>query len=136
MECLIINTFNQCFYFRVYLKKKVAEMYFLENKQYSSDYWEGSVHTHTDHTTEKIYTGEDFETTDFPFKGNIDKISNDSLFIYCHVRFTTVHWKTLENMYVWMFIVQLFKASPCYGKCKRSQPFKILFIASHKISQW
>ena len=98
MECSNIDSFKQCFYFQVY-PKKVPEMYFLENKQYSSDYWEGSVHTHTVHTTEKIYTGEDFETTDFPFKGNIDKISNDSLFIYCHVRFTTVHWKTLENMY-------------------------------------
>ena len=66
-------------------------MYFLENKQYSSDYWKGSVYTHKVHTTEKIYIGKDLETTDFPFKGTIDKISNDSLFIYCHVRFTTVH---------------------------------------------
>ena len=135
MECLIINTFNQCFYFRVYLKKKLLRCTFLKTNN-TVLITGREVYTHTVHTTEKIYTGEDFETTDFPFKGNIDKISNDSLFIYCHVRFTTVHWKTLENMYVWMFIVQFFKASPCYGKCKRSQPFKILFIASHKISQW
>ena len=55
MECSNIDSFKQCFYFQVY-PKKVAEMYFLENKQYSSDYWEGSVYTpHSPHHGENIY---------------------------------------------------------------------------------
>ena len=55
MECSNIDSFKQCFYFQVYLKK-VPEMYFLENKQYSSDYWKGSVYTpHSPHHGENIY---------------------------------------------------------------------------------